>query len=268
MKYLGDLAEDQTVRFSFNTRKADGTAITLGGTPVVSVYKDGSTTELTTGVTLTVDFDSRVGHHVVTIDTAASATYTPGSDYRAVITTGTVDSVSVVGTCVAEFSIESRRNTVDVTKWLGTAVSAATAGVPNVNAARWNNIVTIDLPLAPTVAGRTLDVSAGGEAGIDWANIGGKTTANALTSTTFATSQVVASVSGAVGSVSAGVTVATNNDKTGYALSAAGVDAIWDEAVAGHTTPGTYGASIIMVGVLYTHTNNTTAATEDVTITR
>lgn len=37
------------------------------------------------------------------------------------------------------------------------------------------------------------------------------------------------------------VTVATNNDKTGYALSAAGVDAIWDEAQSGHTTAGTYG---------------------------
>jgi hypothetical protein len=37
--------------------------------------------------------------------------------------------------------------------------------------------------LAPTTAGRTLDVSAGGEAGVDWANIGSPTTANALTGT-------------------------------------------------------------------------------------
>lgn len=48
--------------------------------------------------------------------------------------------------------------------------------------------------LAPTVADRTLDVSTGGEAGLDWANIGGKTTSNALTATTVSTSQVVASV--------------------------------------------------------------------------
>lgn len=45
--------------------------------------------------------------------------------------------------------------------------------------------------LAPTVAGRTLDVSAGGEAGVDWANVGSPTTANALTSTTIATTQKV-----------------------------------------------------------------------------
>ena len=39
--------------------------------------------------------------------------------------------------------------------------------------------------LAPTVALRTLDVSAGGEAGLDWANIGSKTTTVGLTNTTI-----------------------------------------------------------------------------------
>lgn len=38
-------------------------------------------------------------------------------------------------------------------------------------------------PLQPTVAGRTLDVSASGEAGIDWANIGSPTTAQDLSGT-------------------------------------------------------------------------------------
>ena len=37
--------------------------------------------------------------------------------------------------------------------------------------------------LAPTVASRTLDVSAGGEAGLDWANIGSPTTSVALSGT-------------------------------------------------------------------------------------
>jgi len=45
--------------------------------------------------------------------------------------------------------------------------------------------------LAPTVAGRTLDVSAGGEAGIDWANVGSPTTSLALTGTTIAVTQKV-----------------------------------------------------------------------------
>jgi len=53
--------------------------------------------------------------------------------------------------------------------------------------------------LQPTVAGRTLDVSATGEAGLDWANIGSPTTAVNLSGTNIDVDQVVASVSGNVG---------------------------------------------------------------------
>lgn len=45
--------------------------------------------------------------------------------------------------------------------------------------------------LAPTVAARTLDVSAGGEAGVDWANVGSPTTAVDLSGTTIKTTQKV-----------------------------------------------------------------------------
>lgn len=38
-----------------------------------------------------------------------------------------------------------------------------------------------------------------------------------------------------------GGTIDTNNDKTGYALSAAAIDAIWDELTAGHAVGGSYG---------------------------
>lgn len=107
MQYLGDIASGTTIRGSFNTRTAAGVPITLGGSPVLSVYKDGGTTETTTGVTLTVDFDSRTGHHVFAIATS-DAFYTTGSDYRVVITTGTVDGTSVVGTEVGSFSIQNR----------------------------------------------------------------------------------------------------------------------------------------------------------------
>lgn len=41
--------------------------------------------------------------------------------------------------------------------------------------------------LAPTTAGRTLDVSAGGEAGVDWANVGSPTTVVGLSGTTVKT---------------------------------------------------------------------------------
>jgi hypothetical protein len=74
------------------------------------VYKDAGVTEITAGVTLSVDFDSRAGHHVYTIDTSADAAYASGSDYRVVLIAGTVDGTSVVGVEVGCFSIENRGN--------------------------------------------------------------------------------------------------------------------------------------------------------------
>jgi hypothetical protein len=63
--------------------------------------------------------------------------------------------------------------------------------LPRVNVALWNGLTTVALPLVPTVAGRTLDVSATGEAGLDWANVGAPTTTLALTGTTIAATQKV-----------------------------------------------------------------------------
>ncbi len=57
----------------------------------------------------------------------------------------------------------------------------------------------------PTTSGRGLDVTAGGNAGIDWANVEAPTTAVNLSGTNIKTDQVVASVTGAVGSVTADV---------------------------------------------------------------
>lgn len=65
--------------------------------------------------------------------------------------------------------------------------------------------------LQPTTAGRKLDVSTGGEAGVDWANVGSPTTTLNLSGTTISTSQVVASVTGAVGSVTGAVGSVTGN---------------------------------------------------------
>lgn len=52
---------------------------------------------------------------------------------------------------------------------------------------------------------------------------------------------VQGNVTGSVNSVTSGVTVSTNNDKTGYRLSATGVDDVWDESQSGHTGAGTFG---------------------------
>jgi len=55
-------------------------------------------------------------------------------------------------------------------------------------AAATDNISVLDrAPLQPTVTGRTLDVSSGGEAGIDWANVGTPGSTVSLSATTVAT---------------------------------------------------------------------------------
>ncbi len=103
--YHGDIAENATIDIAFSTRDADGAPITLTG-GVVSVYKDDDS-NTTTGVTLDTDADGVTGFHQVSIDTT-NVFYAAGTDFQVVITTGTVDGVSVVGTAVGEFSIENR----------------------------------------------------------------------------------------------------------------------------------------------------------------
>jgi hypothetical protein len=97
---LGD-----TVDFKFSTRRfSTGTPYTLAGSPVISAYPDNSTTEITAGITLTVDFDTRTGLNQVRVVATSGNGYAAGY-YAFVITAGTVDSVSVVGEMVHELVI-------------------------------------------------------------------------------------------------------------------------------------------------------------------
>jgi hypothetical protein len=243
-KYLGDFAAGDTIDFKFTTfRPSTGAAYTLGGTPAISVYKDNSTTQSTAGITLTADFDSVTGLNHVRITTSSDGTfYANGSQFEAVITAGTVDSVSVVGACVGRFTLAAQTIkavtnivTANVTQISGDSVAAdnlesytdGTTPMP-VNAIQISGDAT---------AADNLEAAADGTG----YNLGG--------------GQIVAaSVSGAVNSVTTGVTVATNNDKTGYSLAtapptaAAIADAVWDETLADHLTSGSTGAALNAAG--------------------
>ncbi len=155
MSYAGDIRLGDTIDIKFTTRQISGAPFTLGGTPVISAYVGNSVTQITAGVTLTADFDAVTGLNNVRVVASGANGFATASNYQLVITTGTVNSVSVVGEVIGSFSIENRS------------------------------------AVMPTTATRTLDVSAGGEAGVDWANVGSPTTANALTATTIATTQKV-----------------------------------------------------------------------------
>lgn len=273
MSYLGDINTSDIIDTKFTTVAAStGAPTTLSGTPAISVYKDNSTTQSTSGVTLSVDFDSVTGLNNVRIDTSSDGSfYAAGSNFQIVITTGTVGGTSAVGYVVGEFSIQKRA------------------------------------ALRPTTAGRTLDVSAGGEAGVDWANVGSPTTTLNLSGTTVKTATDVetdtadiqsrlpaALVSGRMSSdviaISGDTTAADNAeaffDGTGYAgtnnviptvssvtaiatggITAASIaadaigaselaadavaeiaDAVWDEVLSGHLTASTTGNALNAAG--------------------
>lgn len=121
-------------------------------------------------------------------------------------------------------------------------------------AAAGDNISVFTPALQPTVWGRTLDVSAGGEAGLDWANIGSPTTAQNLSATNIDVDQVVASVTGAVGSVTAQVT-ADVTAISGDATAANNAESFFDGT--GYAGTNNVIPTVTTVGTLTTYTGNT-----------
>jgi len=103
-KYIGDFAEDAVVRFKFNTSD------TFAGSPTFAVYKGNSVTEITAGITETINFDGVADFHQLVIDTSASADYESGYDYSVIVTAGTVGGESAVGQVVRTFSIQTPHN--------------------------------------------------------------------------------------------------------------------------------------------------------------
>ena len=117
-----------TVDFKFPSKSLAGvpTAI-VGG--VFSVYVGNSTTQVTTGLTYTSGFDGVTGLNHIRIDLSADAAYVAGTDYQVVCTTGTVDSVSVVGEVVKAFTIENTASFARLGAPAGASVSADTAAI-------------------------------------------------------------------------------------------------------------------------------------------
>lgn len=134
MSYLGDFVEDAEVVFFFNTVDSTGAPVTIGGTAAVEVYKDGGLTQSSAGVTVTEDFDGVTGLHKVVIDQAADAFYATGSDYTAVVSVGTADSVSIVGGALASWSCENRTTTLGTVAANVVQISGDSTAADNVEA--------------------------------------------------------------------------------------------------------------------------------------
>lgn len=96
---------------------------------------------------------------------------------------------------------------------------------------------TTNLPSSPAAVGSAMTLE-------DGAITAAKIASNAITDAKVASDVTIASVTGSVGSVTDGVTVATNNDKSGYSLSSGGIQAIWDALTSALTTVGSIGKRI------------------------
>lgn len=229
--YLGDFALETTFDFKFTTVDNTGLPVTLSG-GVVDVYEDNSITELTGAETLTLDFDGRTGLHNCRIAATTANGFQIGSEFQVVVTTGTIGGVSAVGYVVGSFSIENRA------------------------------------ALMPTTNGTRLDVSATGEAGIDWANIGSPSTAQDLAgtdiqladTTTAVTNQVTADVTAISGSAPSADNLETvfNGNEGFYTayLGPRGLGVYLDDAAANTNTvngvDGTVGNPVSTIGAAKT----------------
>ena len=120
MNYLGDFSVGSTIYVPFATYdKDDGSSITLTGLAVtdIEIYKNGSMTQRASdaGYSLLdtdgIDIDGITGIHGFSIDTADNTTsgfFTAGADYWVVVSSVTVDGVTV-NFVAAVFSLENRR---------------------------------------------------------------------------------------------------------------------------------------------------------------
>jgi hypothetical protein len=203
--------QGDTYYFKFTTRAfATGVPTTLAGTPVLSVYEENNLTQITSGVSITADYDGVTGLNEAAIVATSGNGYEVGKYYDVVITTGTVSSVSVVGEVVGQFRCMAAEGVVGVPDVNTTHVgdTAQTAGdIPAL-------VTTVDT-VVDRIEVDTQDLQTQvGTAGAGLTNLG-----------------------------------ASGNDWNTVVPDAAGVapttaeiaDAVWDEPVAGHVGAGTFG---------------------------
>lgn len=104
---LGNVHIGDTHDFNFSTA-VGGVPTSLLGSPVISAYVGNGLTQITAGITLSVDWDGVTGLNHVRVVLITGNGYAAGSDIDFILTAGTVGGVSVVGTVVEQCSIDFR----------------------------------------------------------------------------------------------------------------------------------------------------------------
>lgn len=175
---------------------------------------------------------------------------TPGAA-NGVLICGTNAAVTITTGLTTTFTGNLTGSVGSVTGAVGSvtgSVASVTGAVGSVTGLTASNLdATVSSRLAPTTAGRTLDVSATGEAGVDWTNVGGQGTTVTLSGTTIGTASAVTGLTAS----NLDTTVSSRLATAGYTAppSAATVStAVWTEALPGSYTSGQAGYKLNAAG--------------------
>ena len=266
--YYGDYAANATVYIPINTFDSNDPAASVTVTNLVNtdvhIHKDGGTTQRNNaaGITMTVDFDSITGNHLLIIDTSDNTVadfWEAGHEYQVRIEGATVDG-GTINAWVGSFSIERAGGALALIKSATYGLSALktlldTTGIKvasfadnAITAASINADAITNAKIADNaIAAENLAADC-----ITSAKIADNAFANehfadgALTSTeiTSAAGCIVASIANNAITAAAIATDAIDADALKADALAEIADAVWDEASTGHTDAGKAGAQL------------------------
>lgn len=188
-----------------------------GATVAVNISKAGATGAAAAGTVTEVDSTHNPGLYKIALTTADTGTI---GDLAFHCTATSADPTDFIDQVTA--NILGDTLPANTTQIAGSAVSTASAQI-GVNVVSY---ASGQAPLQPTVAARTLDVSAAGNAGIDWANIDAPTTSQSLSGTTVATVTTTTTATNLTNAPTAGDFTATMKTSIGTAVAASAVASV------------------------------------------
>jgi hypothetical protein len=256
--YYGDFPVNATVYIPINTFDSNDPAASVTVTNLlntdVHIHKDGGTTQRNNaaGITMSIDYDSITGNHLLTIDTSDNTVadfYQAGHEYQVRIEGATVDA-GTINAWVGSFSLERSGGALALLKNATYGLSALESLVDDIGAAGagltaipWNSAWDAEVQSECTDALNAYDPPTKAE--LDTAQ-GAVTLANgahggAATVITLQTPIV------------ANTTLIEGGDATDALTAAvptaAGIaDAVWDELTADHAGVGSTGAALSAAG--------------------
>lgn len=113
MRDFGPRTVGSTIYIDFPSRDVNDSPVTLSADANFGVFKNGATSPVTTGMTLTKDIGGVTGANLITINTAASGVvYSADAEFVVKGTAGTSDGISIVGMPVGSFHLNNIESSV------------------------------------------------------------------------------------------------------------------------------------------------------------